>query len=109
MKYGESLRQRSIPAWGHRKLLQHQCKSLIAQAVNQINWVDNIDYGDIKHFIKENTTPGEGKSVSIPGSTDTKAREFEDALYGILFEQHQRITLFVRSKAGEIKRRLGMS
>lgn len=68
---------------------------------------DNIDYDDIKHFIKENTTPGQGKSVSVPGRGDDKLVEFENALFHILADQHQRIDLFVKSKAGEIQRRLG--
>ncbi|GAB7348300.1 hypothetical protein MBLNU459_g6280t1 [Dothideomycetes sp. NU459] len=84
MKYGATLRAHSIPAWGHH----------------------NIDYDDIKHFIKENTTPGKGKTMSIPGMGDVRGRELEDALYTILSEQCQRINLFVKSKAGEIKRRL---
>lgn len=84
MKYGETLRQRSIPAWAHH----------------------NIDYDDIKHFIKENTTPGKGKSVSVPGRGEDKLFEFENALFHILQDQHERINLFVKSKAGEIQRRL---
>ncbi|EME85053.1 uncharacterized protein MYCFIDRAFT_214933 [Pseudocercospora fijiensis CIRAD86] len=84
MKYGETLRQRSIPAWSHH----------------------NIDYDDIKHFIKENTTPGKGKSVSVPGKGDDKLEHFEHALFHILADQHHRIDLFARSKSGEIQRRL---
>ncbi|CZT20968.1 uncharacterized protein RCC_06829 [Ramularia collo-cygni] len=84
MKYGETLRQRSIPAWSHH----------------------NIDYDDIKYFIKEHTTPGQGKSVSVPGRGDDKLIEFENALFHILADQHQRIDLFVKSKSGEIQRRL---
>ncbi|KAF4551805.1 Hypothetical protein D9617_12g036950 [Elsinoe fawcettii] len=84
MKYGETLRQRSIPAWQ----------------------THNIDYQDIKHFIKINTSPGKGKAVAIPGSTDTNAIDFENKLFGILKEQDERITWFVRSKVGEIQSRL---
>ncbi|KAM3420682.1 hypothetical protein BST61_g3937 [Cercospora zeina] len=84
MKYGETLRQRSIPAWAHH----------------------NIDYDDIKHFIKEKTTPGKGKTISVPGRGEDKVAEFENALFHILQDQHQRIDLFVKSKAGEIQRRL---
>lgn len=68
---------------------------------------DNIDYDDIKYFIKEHTTPGKGKSVSVPGRGDDKLVEVENALFCILADQHQRIDLFVKSKAGEIQRRLG--
>ena len=70
---------------------------------------DNIDYDDIKHFIKEGTTSGRGKSVSIPGRDDDKRLEFENSLFAIFAEQHHRIDLFVRSKAGEIRRRIGES
>ncbi|KAI7286131.1 hypothetical protein KC345_g1319 [Hortaea werneckii] len=87
MKYGETLRQRSIPAWSHH----------------------NIDYDDIKHFIKEGTTSGRGKTVSIPGRDDDKRLEFESSLFAIFAEQHHRIDLFVRSKAGEIRRRIDHS
>ncbi|KAK5724332.1 hypothetical protein LTR15_004377 [Elasticomyces elasticus] len=87
MKYGETLRQRSIPAWSHY----------------------NIDYDDIKHYIKEQTTPGKGKTVAVPGRVDEKLQQFEDTLFQILKDQHHRIDLFVRSKAGEIQRRLDHS
>lgn len=43
----------------------------------------------------------------MPGRGDDKLVEFENALFHILADQHQRIDLFVRSKAGEIQRRLG--
>nr|POE94289.1 uncharacterized protein CFP56_16529 [Quercus suber] len=87
MKYGETLRQRSIPAWSHH----------------------NIDYDDIKLFIKDHTTRGEGKSISIPGQPDETLLAFENSLFSILADQHHRIDLFVRSKAGEIRRRLDHS
>lgn len=69
---------------------------------------DNIDYDEIKHLIKENTTPGKGKAVSIPGQGSDAEREFERNLYNILLEEHDRIGLFVKSKSLEIQRRLGM-
>ncbi|OJD36158.1 spx domain-containing protein [Diplodia corticola] len=84
MKYGDTLRQRSIPQWGPY----------------------NLDYDEIKHLIKEHTTPGNGKAVSIPGQPDVNRRQFEDQLFEILSDEHRRIDLFVRSKSGEIERRL---
>ncbi|KAK5110121.1 hypothetical protein LTR62_006255 [Meristemomyces frigidus] len=84
MKYGETLRQRSIPAWSHH----------------------NIDYDDIKLYIKEQTTPGKGKTIVVPGRGEEKFHAFELSLFNTLREQHHRIDLFVRSKAGEIQRRL---
>ncbi|KAK5163758.1 uncharacterized protein LTR77_010431 [Saxophila tyrrhenica] len=67
---------------------------------------DNIDYDDVKHLIKERTSPGSGKSISIPGQGDEKLVELENTLFAVLADQHERIDLFVRSKAGEIRRRL---
>ena len=58
-------------------------------------------------MIKKHTTPGSGQAVSIPGQDREIERSFEDTLYGLLQEQHDRIDLFVRSKTGEIQRRLG--
>lgn len=63
----------------------------------------------MKQFIKENTTPGNGTAVSIPGTGDIRGKEVEDALFEILYQQHKRINLFVWSKTGEIRRRLGAS
>ena len=70
-------------------------------------FADNIDYDDIKTFIKENTTPGHGKTISVPGRPDDKLAAFENDLFHILAEQHMRIGLFVKSKISEIQRRLG--
>ncbi|EMC97196.1 hypothetical protein BAUCODRAFT_68129 [Baudoinia panamericana UAMH 10762] len=87
MKYGESLRQRSIPAWSHH----------------------NIDYDDIKRYIKEQTTPSNGKTIAVQERNDEKLVRVERSLFGTLSEQHHRIDLFVKSKAGEIQRRLDHS
>jgi hypothetical protein len=66
----------------------------------------NVDYDLIKHLIKENTTPGKGKAVSIPGTGQNTEREFEQTIYDVLVEEHERIGLFVKSKVLEITRRL---
>ncbi|KAI9708121.1 MAG: hypothetical protein M1820_004325 [Bogoriella megaspora] len=84
MKYGQTLRQRSIPEWSHY----------------------NVDYDDIKQLIKDRTTPGCGQALSIPGQGQRSENDFEEVLFGVLTDQHQRINLFVRSKIGEIDRRL---
>lgn len=70
---------------------------------------DNVDYNDIKHLIKVRTTQGQGQARAIPGSkNESKAfHAFEEELYQELRSQHQRIDLFVQSKAGEVGRRLG--
>ncbi|KAK4496185.1 hypothetical protein PRZ48_012165 [Zasmidium cellare] len=88
MKYGKTLRQRSVPAWN--------CY--------------NIEYDKIKYYIKEQTTPGNGKAVAIPGRGEIdKALEFEDTLHHILAESYANITLFVKSKSGEIRSRLAQN
>lgn len=72
--------------------------------------LDNVDYNDIKHLIKVRTTQGQGQAKNIPGSNNEvkQLQAFEDELYGELYEQHQRVGLFVKSKSGEIGRRLCM-
>ncbi|KAF2737312.1 hypothetical protein EJ04DRAFT_488329 [Polyplosphaeria fusca] len=84
MKYGDTLRQRSIPEWGHY----------------------NIDYDYLKDLIKYQTTSREGKAVSIPGQGDTQEKAFGDTFLKVLKAQHDRVNLFVKSKSGEIERRL---
>ncbi|KAF1939735.1 hypothetical protein EJ02DRAFT_456608 [Clathrospora elynae] len=84
MKYGDTLRQRSIPEWGHY----------------------NIDYDFLKDLIKHQTTPGTNKAISIPGQGESTERAFGDTFFKVLAEQHDRINLFVRSKSGEIESRL---
>jgi SPX domain protein involved in polyphosphate accumulation len=84
MKYGDTLRQRSIPEWGHY----------------------NIDYDYLKELIKHQTTPGTNKAVSIPGQGASTERAFGETFFKVLAEQHDRINLFIRSKSGEIERRL---
>lgn len=108
MKYGETLQQRSIPLWENCKpnpvLSQSKIHLLSGHATP-----DNVDYNDIKHLIKVHTTQGQTQAKAIPGAgNETKAvHAFEDELNRELCDQHQRIDLFVQSKAGEIARRLG--
>ncbi|CAO2658765.1 Nn.00g064880.m01.CDS01, partial [Neocucurbitaria sp. VM-36] len=84
MKYGDTLRQRSIPEWGHY----------------------NIDYDYLKDLIKHQTTPGTNKAVSIPGQGESTENAFRSTFLKVLEAQHDRINLFIRSKSGEIERRL---
>ncbi|KAF2471506.1 uncharacterized protein BDR25DRAFT_259887 [Lindgomyces ingoldianus] len=84
MKYGDTLRQRSIPEWVHF----------------------NIDYDYLKDLIKHQTTPGAGKAVSIPGQEEPMERAFGDTFFRVLKAQHDRINLFIKSKSGEIERRV---
>ncbi|KAF1960179.1 hypothetical protein CC80DRAFT_513822 [Byssothecium circinans] len=83
MKYGDTLRRRS-PEWAHF----------------------NIDYDYLKDLIKHQTSTGTRKAVSIPGQGATSEKAFGDTFYHALKAQHDRIYLFIRSKSGEIERRL---
>ncbi|OAG07297.1 SPX-domain-containing protein [Paraphaeosphaeria sporulosa] len=84
MKYGDTLRQRSTPEWAHY----------------------NIDYDYLKDLIKHQTTSGTSKALSIPGQGESSEKAFGGTFYRDLKAQHDRINLFVRSKSGEIQRRL---
>ncbi|KAJ4294277.1 hypothetical protein N0V90_007967 [Kalmusia sp. IMI 367209] len=85
MKYGDTLRQRSTPEWAHY----------------------NIDYDYLKDLIKHQTTSGTGRAVSIPGQGESSEKAFGGTFYRDLKAQHDRVNLFIRSKSGEIERRLG--
>jgi SPX domain protein involved in polyphosphate accumulation len=67
---------------------------------------DNIDYDYLKDLIKHQTTPGTNKAVSIPGQGESTERAFRETFLHVLQAQHDRINLFIRSKSGEIERRL---
>ncbi|KAL8694717.1 MAG: hypothetical protein Q9218_000643 [Villophora microphyllina] len=86
MKYGQTLQQRSIPEWENY----------------------NVDYDDLKRLIKVRTTRSQGDALTIPGcENEAKALQtFENEFYAEFKDQHQRVDLFVQSKAGEIRRRL---
>lgn len=68
--------------------------------------VDNVDYEDLKLLIKRNTTRQSGQAITVPGQTDTGLEKFEREFYHELCVQHDRVDLFVKSKADEIGRRL---
>ncbi|KAF8458943.1 VTC domain-containing protein [Terfezia claveryi] len=78
MKYGEALPQRSVLEWR----------------------AFNLDYNEICNLIKKHTI---GR---IPVSNPNSKTEFDDELFNVLLEQLERIELFVKSKAGEIDRRI---
>jgi SPX domain protein involved in polyphosphate accumulation len=86
MKYGEQLEQESVPQWS----------------------LHNLDYNSLKHEIKTHTTRNQATAIAIPGQQDHALRKFEDGLYLELCRQHDRVGLFVNSKADEISRRLGI-
>ncbi|KAH6842542.1 SPX domain-containing protein [Chaetomium sp. MPI-CAGE-AT-0009] len=84
MKYGEQFEQESVPQWS----------------------LHNIDYNSLKHHIKVHTTKDQATAIAIPGRPNTALRRFEDDFYSELCRQHDRVDLFVSSKADEIARRL---
>ncbi|KAL1872636.1 hypothetical protein VTK73DRAFT_1440 [Phialemonium thermophilum] len=84
MKFGERFEQESVPEWS----------------------IHNIDYNSLKHHIKANTTRDQACAIAIPGQQDTSLLQFENELYAELCRQHDRVDLFVSSKAGELSRRL---
>ncbi|KAI0137866.1 hypothetical protein F4776DRAFT_88998 [Hypoxylon sp. NC0597] len=84
MKYGEHFEQESVPSWS----------------------LHNIDYNSLKHQIKAHTTKDQATAIAIPGQQDQALKKFEDAFYLELCNQHNRVGLFVTSKADEISRRL---
>ncbi|QPC68495.1 hypothetical protein HYE67_010726 [Fusarium culmorum] len=84
MKFGEHLERESVPEWN----------------------LHNLDYNSIKHEIKMHTTRDQATAMAIPGQKDEALSRFEDGLYMELGRQHERLQLFVSSKADEISRRL---
>jgi hypothetical protein len=69
---------------------------------------DNIDYNSLKHHIKAHTTKDQATAIAIPGRPNTALQKFEDEFYEELCRQHDRVGMFVASKADEIARRLRM-
>ncbi|KAF4333690.1 hypothetical protein FBEOM_12486 [Fusarium beomiforme] len=84
MKFGEQLERESVPEWN----------------------LHNLDYNSLKHEIKLYTTRDQTTALPIPGRKDEALSRFEDGFYMELGCQHQRVHLFVLSKADEISRRL---
>jgi len=84
MKYGQCFQEQSLPKWAPY----------------------NVDYNDLKNLIKVHTTKNQSSAIAIPGQTNTALSGFEELFYNELFNQHDRVDLFVKDKAGEIDRRL---
>lgn len=68
---------------------------------------DNLDYNSLKHEIKMHTTRDQATAMVIPGYEDPALAKFENALFAELCRQHDRVDMFVSSKADEIFRRMG--
>jgi hypothetical protein len=73
--------------------------SILRSATNKPT--DNIDYTEIKQLIKHYTTQ------KPPVSSPDQHTDFENEVFEVFLDQLQRIDLFVKSKAGEIDRRIG--
>ncbi|KAL1844154.1 hypothetical protein VTJ49DRAFT_3810 [Mycothermus thermophilus] len=85
MKFGERFERESVPQWS----------------------LYNIDYNALKHHIKVHTTKDQATTaITIPGRGNAALNKFEDGFYDELCRQHDRVDLFVSSKADEIARRL---
>ena len=76
--------------------------------IGHLIFLDNVDYSEIKKIIKQETSSKTPQSISIPGQNiDSILSEgFEQELYDLLREEHERVELFCKSKTGEIRRRL---
>jgi hypothetical protein len=72
----------------------------------RLTMAENLEYNLVKSIIKENTTAGGAKAISIPGQGDEVEHAFEDKVLKTLVDNHNRISLFVKSKCGEIESRL---
>lgn len=84
MKYGQQLEHESVPEWS----------------------LHNLDYNSLKHEIKVHTMRDQATAIAIPGHQDTALGKFENGLYLELCRQHDRVDMFITSKADEISRRL---
>jgi hypothetical protein len=67
---------------------------------------DNVDYNELKYLIKVNTTRDQAQAIAIPGHVDSTLQKFENLFFAELWNQHDRVDLFVKSKADEYGRRL---
>ncbi|KAG6019942.1 hypothetical protein E4U41_003028 [Claviceps citrina] len=84
MKYGQRFERASVLEWS----------------------LHNLDYNSLKHEIKLHTMRDQATAMAIPGHQDTALQNFEDGLYVELCRQHDRVDMFIASKADEISRRL---
>lgn len=84
MKFGETIYQRSVPKWA----------------------AYNLNYNELKSLIKSHTTGGSAVPVAIPGTSRDRWEHLEREFFDVLQGQYGNIALFLRSKYGEIERRL---
>ncbi|EXJ82069.1 hypothetical protein A1O1_08138 [Capronia coronata CBS 617.96] len=84
MKFGQTLVQRSVPKWAPY----------------------NVNYNELKNLIKERTSAGVAVPVDIPAQGKSRWEELDNLLFNYLSAEYDNVTLFLRSKQGEIERRL---
>lgn len=84
MKFGETLYRRSVPKWA----------------------AYNVNYNQLKHLIKVRTSTGAAIPVSIPSASLSRWHDLENGLYKVIKQEYENVALFLRSKQGEIERRL---
>ncbi|RMZ86715.1 hypothetical protein DV736_g6059, partial [Chaetothyriales sp. CBS 134916] len=69
----------------------------------------NVKYNELKHLIKLSTQGTVGAAaipVGIPAAGAHRWQSLEDDLFPILGDEHDNVALFIKSKQGEIDRRL---
>lgn len=84
MKFGETLYQRSVPQWA----------------------AYNVKYNELKHLIKLRTSAGSSLPIAIPTAGTSRWQDLENELHAIIKKEYQDVSLFLRTKQGEIDRRL---
>lgn len=84
MKFGETLYQRSVPKWA----------------------AYNFKYNELKHLIKGKTSAGAAVPLDIPTQGRSRWQELDNQLLVLLQAEYDNVTLFLKSKQGEIDRRV---
>ncbi|KEF55929.1 uncharacterized protein A1O9_07509 [Exophiala aquamarina CBS 119918] len=84
MKFGDTLYQRSVPKWA----------------------AYNFKYNELKHLIKTRTSAGFAVPLDIPAQGKSRWQELDNQLLRLLQGEYDNVTLFLRSKQGEIDRRV---
>lgn len=84
MKFGETLYQRSVPKWA----------------------AYNFKYNELKHLIKTKTSAGAAVPLDIPTQGRSRWQELDNQLLRLLQAEYDNVTLFLKSKQGEIDRRV---
>ncbi|KAK5053883.1 hypothetical protein LTR84_001845 [Exophiala bonariae] len=84
MKFGETLYQRSVPKWA----------------------AYNFKYNELKHLIKTKTSAGAAVPLDIPTQGKSRWQELDNQLLRLLQAEYDNVTLFLKSKQGEIDRRV---